>query len=63
MQEIKPLTSLRAFAAFLVFMFHYAHVYRPRTWAWPVRGEWIPLMPIWRQGRWAWPSSSCSPAS
>lgn len=50
MTEIKPLTSLRAFAAFLVFMFHYAHVYRPENLGIPFGGEWIPLMPIWRQG-------------
>lgn len=50
MTEIKPLTSLRAFAAFLVFMFHYAHVYRPENLGLPFGGEWVPLMPIWRQG-------------
>jgi peptidoglycan/LPS O-acetylase OafA/YrhL len=50
MAEIKPLTSLRAFAAFLVFMFHYAHVYRPENLGLPFAGEWVPLMPIWRQG-------------
>jgi peptidoglycan/LPS O-acetylase OafA/YrhL len=50
MTEIKPLTSLRAFAAFLVFMFHYANIYRPENLGIPFGGEWIPLMPIWRQG-------------
>ncbi|MEZ4387469.1 MAG: acyltransferase [Candidatus Krumholzibacteriia bacterium] len=50
MTEIKPLTSLRAFAAFLVFMFHYANVYRPENLGIPFGGEWIPLMPVWRQG-------------
>lgn len=50
MQEIKPLTSLRAFAAFLVFMFHYAHVYTPENLGLAHAGEWIPLLPIWRQG-------------
>ena len=50
MREIKPLTSLRAFAAFLVFMFHYAHVYRPENVGVPFGSEWIPLMPVWRQG-------------
>lgn len=50
MREIKPLTSLRAFAAFLVFMFHYAHVYRPENIGVAFGSEWIPLMPIWRQG-------------
>ena len=51
MKEIKPLTSLRAFAAFLVFMFHYAHVYRPENLGIPFGDEWIPLMPLWRQGQ------------
>ncbi len=51
MKEIRPLTSLRAFAAFLVFMFHYAYVYRPENLGVPFDGEWIPLMPLWRQGQ------------
>lgn len=49
--EIRPLTALRAFAAFLVFMFHYAHVYRPENLGVPFAGEWIPWMPLWRQGQ------------
>ena len=50
MKEIKPLTSLRALAAFLVFMFHYAWVYSPANRGVEFAGEWIPLMPIWQQG-------------
>ncbi len=51
MQEIKPLTSLRAFAAFLVFMFHYANVFSPANRGVEgFAGEWIPLLPLWKQG-------------
>ena len=50
MKEIKPLTSLRALAAFLVFMFHYAWVYSPANRGVDFAGEWIPLMPVWTQG-------------
>jgi|GEM_PF-457324 len=50
MKEIKPLTSLRALAALLVFMFHYAYVYSPDNRGVEFAGEWIPLMPLWRQG-------------
>lgn len=51
MKEIKPLTSLRAIAAFLVFMFHYAYVYSPDSRGIEFSGEWIPLLPLWRQGQ------------
>ena len=50
MKEIKPLTSLRAFAAFLVFMFHYAWVYSPANRGVEFAGEWVPLMRVWQQG-------------
>ncbi len=50
MKEIKPLTSLRALAAFLVFMFHFAYVFSPANRGVDFSGEWIPLMPLWRQG-------------
>ncbi len=50
MKEIKPLTSLRALAAFLVFMFHFAHAFSPENRGIDFSGEWIPLMPLWRQG-------------
>ena len=50
MKEVKPLTTLRALAAFVVFMFHYAYVYSPQSTGVEFSGEWIPFMPIWRQG-------------
>lgn len=51
MKEIRSLTSLRAFAAFLVFMFHYAWVYSPANrGVTDFAGEWIPLELLWRQG-------------
>lgn len=50
MKEIKPLTSLRAFAAFLVFMFHYANVYSPANRGVEFCCEWVPLMRVWQQG-------------
>ena len=50
MKEIKPLTSLRALAALLVFMFHYAYAFSPESRGIPFSDEWIPLMPLWRQG-------------
>lgn len=50
MKEIRPLTSLRALAAFLVFMFHYAEVLSPANRGIEFSGEWIPFMFLWRQG-------------
>jgi peptidoglycan/LPS O-acetylase OafA/YrhL len=50
MKEIKPLTSLRAFAAFLVFMFHYANVYLPANRGVEFCCEWIPFPRLWQQG-------------
>ncbi len=50
MKEIRPLTSLRAIAAFLVFMFHYADVLSPASRGIEFGGEWIPFMFLWRQG-------------
>ncbi len=50
MKEIRPLTSLRAIAAFLVFMFHYAEVLSPAHRGVEFAGEWIPFMFLWRQG-------------
>jgi len=51
MQEIKPLTSLRAFAAFLVFMYHYAFLFSPAARGVEAfGGEWIPLLTVWKQG-------------
>ncbi|HPF36575.1 MAG TPA: acyltransferase [Candidatus Krumholzibacteria bacterium] len=52
MKEIRPLTSLRAFAAFLVFMYHYANLFPPAARGvahFP--GEWIPLRFLWSQGQ------------
>jgi len=51
LREIKPLTSLRAFAAFLVFMYHYAWLFPPSSRGLDSFVEWIPLMSIWRQGQ------------
>lgn len=51
MREIKPLTTLRALAALLVFMYHYAWLFPPATRGTDFAGEWIPLMPLWRQGQ------------
>ncbi len=51
LKEIKPLTSLRAFAAFLVFMYHYAWLFPPATRGAESFPEWIPFMAIWRQGQ------------
>jgi len=50
MKEIRPLTSLRAIAAFLVFMFHYADVWSPANRGVEFVGGWIPFMFLWRQG-------------
>ncbi len=50
MQEIRPLTSLRAIAAFLVFMFHYASGMTPANRGVEFAGEWVPFMFLWRQG-------------
>ncbi len=51
MKEIKPLTSLRALAALLVFMYHYAWLFSPAKRGVAFAGEWIPMMPLWRQGQ------------
>ncbi len=51
MKEVKPLTSLRALAALLVFMYHYAWLFPPLRRGVDFGGEWIPLMPVWRQGQ------------
>ena len=51
MKEIRPLTSLRAFAAFLVFMYHYAWLFPPAQRGWADFTEFIPLEAIWRQGQ------------
>ena len=51
MREIKPLTSLRGLAAFLVFMYHYAFFFPPATRGVVGAPEWIPMMPIWQQGQ------------
>lgn len=52
MKEIRPLTSLRAFAAFLVFMYHYAHLFPPAERSVSgFTGEWIPLGFLWSQGQ------------
>lgn len=52
MKEIRPLTSLRAFAAFLVFMYHYAYLFDPASRGVEgFVGEWIPLRFLWTQGQ------------
>jgi len=52
MKEILPLTSLRAFAAFLVFMYHYAHLLSLEARGLTnFPGEWIPLGTLWTQGQ------------
>ena len=51
MKEIRPLTSLRALAALLVFMYHYAWLFPPSARGITDAVEWIPLMSVWRQGQ------------
>lgn len=51
MREIRPLTSLRALAAFLVFMYHYAWLFPPSTRGFAAGGEWVPGLFLWRQGQ------------
>lgn len=51
MKEIRPLTALRAFAAFLVFMYHYAWLFPPASRGAENFQEWIPFLAIWRQGQ------------
>ena len=51
MREIKPLTSLRGLAAFLVFMYHYAYLFPPASRGVDAAPGWVPLLPIWRQGQ------------
>ncbi len=51
MREIKALTTLRALAAFLVFMYHYAFLFAPARRGAEAAPEWIPLLPVWRAGQ------------
>lgn len=50
MHEIKPLTSLRGLAAFLVFMYHYAFLFPPATRG-VVGTPAVPFLPLWQQGQ------------
>lgn len=50
MREIRSLTTLRALAAFLVFMYHYAWLFPPQTRG-GAAGWAAPLMPLWRSGQ------------
>lgn len=50
MKEIRSLTTLRALAAFLVFMYHYAWLFPPETRG-AASGGPIPLLPLWRSGQ------------
>jgi peptidoglycan/LPS O-acetylase OafA/YrhL len=51
MKEIRPLTSLRAFAAFLVFMYHYTWLFPPAQRGFADFVEFVPFQAIWRQGQ------------
>jgi peptidoglycan/LPS O-acetylase OafA/YrhL len=51
MKEIKPLTSLRALAALLVFMYHYAWLFPPASRGIESGEQWVPLLPLWQQGQ------------
>ncbi len=51
MREIKALTTLRALAAYLVFMYHYAHLFPPASRGVETAREWIPLMSVWRSSQ------------
>lgn len=50
MKEIKSLTTLRALAAFLVFMYHYAYLFAPHLGVSP-GPAWLSLLPVWRSGQ------------
>lgn len=50
MNEIKSLTSLRALAALLVFMYHYAYLHAPGSGT-HFGPDWLTLMPVWRSGQ------------
>jgi peptidoglycan/LPS O-acetylase OafA/YrhL len=51
MKEIKALTSFRALAAFLVFMYHYAYLFSPQVRGVAAGTGEVPLMPLWRTGQ------------
>jgi peptidoglycan/LPS O-acetylase OafA/YrhL len=51
MKEVKPLTSLRALAALLVFLYHYAWLFPPSARDAAAADPWVPLMDLWRQGQ------------
>jgi len=50
LKEIKALTTLRAFAAFLVFMYHYAYLFAPHQGV-GSGPAWLTLLPVWRSGQ------------
>jgi peptidoglycan/LPS O-acetylase OafA/YrhL len=50
MKEIKALTTLRALAALLVFMYHYAYLHAPGAGI-HFGPAWLTLMPVWRTGQ------------
>ncbi len=50
MKEIRSLTTLRALAAFLVFMYHYGWLFPPETRG-AAAGAAVPLLPLWRSGQ------------
>ena len=50
MKEVKALTTLRALAAILVFMYHYAFLHAPDQGA-HLGPAWLTLMPVWRSGQ------------
>jgi peptidoglycan/LPS O-acetylase OafA/YrhL len=50
MKEIKALTTLRALAALLVFMYHYAYLHASAQGA-LIGPAWLTLMPVWRSGQ------------
>jgi len=50
MNEGKSLTTLRALAALLVFMYHYAYLHAPGHGA-DSGPDWLTLMPVWRCGQ------------
>ncbi len=49
MKEIRALTTLRALAALLVFLYHYEAIYVDNARA-AGRALWDPLVPVWRSG-------------
>jgi len=50
LKEIRSLTTLRAFAAFLVFMYHYAYLFAPHQGG-GAGPDWLTLLPVWRSGQ------------